>query len=289
MIAAERQKLPKLGQDETLDKNGPGFLGSSDHASPAPSPQTPEIDVKLEDCTRRLLDACHHVSMDPNNSADRALDVCSSVARQVGMPTNTTSGIPSVASNDAMLSQLLACAVRRLCASVHDFNMTVRADFMASYRLQTSAVELKAQIDRAIKTTTLEHDEALRKAIRQLHEPTFDSHRKERYKWTGQQDFQLIMEIQRAGASDLLLKDIQIADYTFWAIKKRRLYLQRALQLSPEVTMHYFSTVTLSSRMAPARQLAQQLRENKCIREVFRYLFIDSFACPDFFTDTKVE
>ena len=90
MIAAERQKLPKLSQDETLDKNGPGFLGSSDHASPAPSPQTPEIDVKLEDCTRRLLDACHHVSMDPNNSADRALDVCSSVARQVGMPTNTT-------------------------------------------------------------------------------------------------------------------------------------------------------------------------------------------------------
>ena len=32
MIAAERQKLPKLSQDETLDKNGPGFLGSSDHA-----------------------------------------------------------------------------------------------------------------------------------------------------------------------------------------------------------------------------------------------------------------
>ena len=198
-IAAERQRLSQLKEDDALDATGPDFLGSDEQPGSTPSPKSAVIDSKLDDYTRRLLDACHAVSMSPADATAHALDVCSTVVRYANEPAGAdVSVMPTVAADDASLKQLLSCAVRRLCAAVHEFNMTVAADFMASYRLQASAIELKCQIDRAIKNTSLEHDEALRLAIFRLHDPAQRSHvHMQKYKWTQQQDFHLVMEIQR--------------------------------------------------------------------------------------------
>ena len=54
----ERERLPQLGENEALDASGPDFPDNPDQMMLGPaSLKSSVIDIKLDDCTRRLLDA----------------------------------------------------------------------------------------------------------------------------------------------------------------------------------------------------------------------------------------